>query len=157
MAKVPRNGYITYSMPCGVNLGPGPNKLSYLEMRIEAEKKAGGPNGNPKRPHRDVTDDKSIGRDGPDVFYDPVDLCLYKQKDYSFKLPPRVKVDMAWKRPALNEKQPAYVERLYKCKPREDPWWYKRPPGQRELPIQIRRSQSAPTLPKIARPKSAKT
>jgi hypothetical protein len=37
MPRVPRYGYIHYSAPTIANLGPGPDKKTLLETKIEAE------------------------------------------------------------------------------------------------------------------------
>jgi len=149
MPRVPRYGFVHTSAPTIANLGPGPNKKTILEIKIEAEKAAGVPCAELKRGHSPM-DFSVAGRDGPDGYYTLPPFELWKERSYAFRLPPRVRgTDMSWTRPDLNEPQPAFVQRLAQPKPKlAMPWWYKAPAGHRAAPIQPSKGlRSSPTLP----------
>ena len=123
MGHVPRNGYISYSMPCVTSLGPGPNRRSTLEIKRAAELKCG----LIKTLHVREPDDHSPGRDSPDCYYNAVPLEFYKERSTSFKMAPRVPIQVSMPRIDRSE-QPAWVQRLYnkklECQSSGDPWWY---------------------------------
>ena len=139
-SRVPRHGYIQDTANCAVHLGPGPNRSTIREHKIELDRKNGGelwmksqiPVGTP-------------GLDGPGKHYSMPPLDVWKERYTSFKLPPRIPIEKSsWSRPSLNEPVPRFVSRLYVVQPLCDPWWYRRPPGIKD-PLKQRRS--APVLP----------
>ena len=147
MGHVPRNGYISYSMPCVTSLGPGPNRRSTLEIKRAAELKCG----LIKTLHVREPDDHSPGRDSPDCYYNAVPLEFYKERSTSFKMAPRVPIQVSMPRIDRSE-QPAWVQRLYnkklECQSSGDPWWYVPLPYGGASGLKTpKHSRSAPTLP----------